>query len=52
MLFRHIIKITQQLITIYYTTVQKNKSIIALNVAELLVLCDTNMSQGWNKHFD
>ena len=46
MLFQHSMSITQQLMPIYNITVHKNLSIVALNVAKLLVLLDTNMPQG------
>ena len=49
MLFLHSMSIAQQLIPIYNTTVHKNKSYVALNVANVFVpqVKDTNMPQGW-----
>ena len=42
----------QQLMPIYNITVHKNWSIVALNVAKLLVLLDTNMPQGQKFTYD
>ena len=38
MFFRQSMSITQQLTPIYNTTVNKNKIIVALNVAKLIVI--------------
>ena len=51
MWFKHSMSIAKQLIPIYNTTVHKNKSYVALNVAKLFVpyVKDTNMPPGWIK---
>ena len=47
MRFKHSMSIAQQLMPIYNTTVHKNKSAVALNVAMFVPkLKDTNMPQG------
>ena len=47
MWFKHSMTIAQQLMPIYNTTVHKNKSAVALNVAMFVPkLKDTNMPQG------
>ena len=46
MLFLHSMNLTQQLISMYTTTVYKKEKIIALNVAKLLELWDIIMPQG------
>ena len=43
MFYKYSMSIAQQLMPIYNIIVHKNKSNIALNIAKLLVLLDTNM---------
>ena len=48
MLFRHM-NIPQQLMPLHDMTVHENNIIVALNVANVLVLWNTNMPKWWSE---